>query len=106
MTYLDIKKILEENNIDASIAVDIVSAVQCSLPQKVEDDLFVALCEYVRYIWDNVERAYTQLIADVVIDCYFHCYNYYCCDNINLTIDDLKNKNKTDAVIEAYCIKY
>ncbi len=108
MTYLEIRNLLKQNHLEDSISLDIVSAVSCTVPENVTDEEFEILCRYVRHIWDRCERTYTQLIADVVIDCVYHCYNYYQCDSINLTFDDMKNYYTpvSDDVIEAYLSKY
>lgn len=107
MTYLEIRDLLKQNNLDCSISLDIVSAVSSSLQEDVTDEEFEILCRYVKFIWNKCECAYTQLIADVVIDCVYHCYNYYQCDSIHLTFDDMKEYPFIyEDVIDAYLSKY
>lgn len=107
MNYLEIKKLIKDNGLELSISLDIASCVcAATSDNEINDDEFVMLCNYVRNIWDDVEKAYTQLIADVVVDCFRHCFDYWQCRDINLSYDDLKHLNKIDDVINAYYNKY
>lgn len=106
MLYSDILKELDKTSIDYkhNINLEIALCVNCSLPVKAHEKTFNALCNYVQEIWYKVDQAYTQLIADVVVDCYYKCYEYT--PTITLTMNDLLTLNKIDDVTQAYLDKY
>ena len=89
MNYIQIKDLLVKLELNDSIALDIVSSVMCALPEEVSDEDFTKICQYVRFVWDDVERTYTQLVADTVIDCIYHNYEYSECDDIHLDLNNL-----------------
>lgn len=108
-TYLEIRELLRKNEINCTIALDIVSCVESSVNAsgyEVTDEEYRIICNYVRGIWDDVEKTHTQLIADVVVDCIWHCFKYYQCQNIELTFEDMKNEEKCEEVRQAYLDKY
>ena len=109
MNYCEIKDLLIKNNLETSISLDVVSCVMASLPEEVSDKDFDLICKYVRFVWDNVEKTYTQLIADVVVDCIYHCFNYWECNDINLNLNELKFNREDPTylqVVDAYLMKY
>ncbi len=112
MTYIEIRDLLQKNGIKASISLDIVSCVQASLwsvDKPITDEDFTAICNYVRAVWDNVDKTYTQLIADVVVDCIYHCFDYYECKKIKINmkkINEQLNDETFDKVVQAYLNKY
>lgn len=108
-TYLEIRELLRKNDISCSIALDIVSCVEASVNasgHKVSDEEYEIICNYVRGIWDDVDKTYTQLIADIVVDCIWHCFEFYTCQNIELTFEEMKNHDKCEEVTQAYLDKY
>lgn len=109
MKYLEIKKLLADNGLECSISLDIVGSLMaslCSVDEEVSDDYFVALCGYIRHIWDHINHSYTQLVADIVVDCVYHCFGYSQCEDIQLGYYDLVDLKETDKVIEVFCDKY
>lgn len=74
MKYNDIRVLLKTKGIsaiDADIAMSVDMALDGEKPLNEED--FNALCKFVHYVWDNVEKGYTQLIADIVVDLFVDC---------------------------------
>lgn len=105
MTYTEIRHLLIANNLDCSIDLDIASCVSNCVGLNVDDNTFRLLCSYVRHIFDNVEKTYTQLIADIVCDCYAELeyeYRFKC----KLTKKDLEEYNHDDKIIEIYLDRY
>lgn len=69
MKCSEIKKILEENKIK-DIECEIAVCVRAAASPKISDEEFDLICNFVYYVWDDVEKGYTQLIADIVVDLY------------------------------------
>ena len=109
MTYLEIRDLIIEKGLETSISLDIVSCVIASLPGPVSDENFTEICKYVRFLWDDVEKTYTQLIADVVVDCIYHCFDYWECKDINLDLNNLEFNHEDNIYLQvrdAYLTKY
>lgn len=98
MTYVEIRKLLEENELNCSISLEIVGCVCASLyyNKKIRNDSFAKICECVREVWNNVEHPCTQTIADIVVDNVYNCHEYWnrkpmklcdLCDNIDTILD-------------------
>ena len=97
-------KLLKENEI-TNIEADIVSCVSASLNRKVQNKTFERLCSFVKWVWNKVDKGYTQLIADIVVDCYQNCgYGYR--DKLKLTLKDLDDYEKRDEVINLFYDRY
>lgn len=105
MKYIEIKKLLEQNNIK-EIDTDIVVSVKSALyDDKISDELFNEICSYTRAVWDKVDKGYTQLVADIVCDCLQDCgYGYR--SKLKLTKRDLQQFNKIDKVVDIFYDKY
>lgn len=69
MKFSEIKKLLVDNNIE-DIDCEIVVCVRAAAPSEISDEEFDLLCDFVYYVWNDVEKGYTQLIADIVVDLY------------------------------------
>lgn len=69
MKFSEIKKILEDNNIK-DIDCEIAVCVRAAASSEISDEEFDLLCGFVYYVWNDVEKGYTQLIADIVVDLY------------------------------------
>ena len=69
MKFSEIKKLLEDNNIKG-IDCEIAICVRAAVSSKISDEEFDLLCDFVYYVWDDAEKGYTQLIADIVVDLY------------------------------------
>lgn len=69
MEYSKIRDLLIENKIN-DIDCDIALSVKCALGKKITDEEFNLLCNFVYCVWDDVDKGYTQLIADIVVDLY------------------------------------
>lgn len=107
MNYIELRNLFKNNCIEVSVAAEIALCVSASVSGlKVDDKEFTAICSYVRAVWDKVEKTYTQLIADVVVDCVYHCFGYYQCNDITLTKDELDNRVLIDEVVQAYLDRY
>lgn len=109
MNYLDCRKIIEENDLELSIPMEIALCVSASISGvegEVPNEMFSAICGYVRAVWDKVERTYTQLIADIVVDCVYHCFDYYQCKHTTLNFYQLLNLDLLDEIISIYYDKY
>lgn len=112
MLYLQIRDLLKKEGLGCSINLEIVDCVISSLTAVYEEDAiendryFEAICDYVRYVWDNVNKTYTQLIADVVVDCIYHCFGYYQCKDVQLSYEDLKEHKQVDKIVDIYLDKY
>lgn len=100
MEYVEIRKLLEENELDCSISLEVASCVCAtltSLPnKKIRNDSFAKICECVRKVWNNIKHPCTQTIADIVVDNIYNCYEYWnrkpmklcdLCDNIDAILD-------------------
>jgi len=110
-TYLEIRDLLKENGLGCSISLDVVSCIMASVDasgHEVTDKEFETLCNYTRYIWDKTGNScFTQMIADVVVDCIWHCFDYYQCRNINLTFEDMEQCGLVyEEVIDAFLNRY
>ena len=61
----------------STIKLDVMTSVKMSLDEPVSDKVFNQLCEVTEEVYDKVDKGYTQLIADVVVDLYQDCgYGY------------------------------
>lgn len=104
MKYNEIKTILTQHNI-TDIDVDIVSCVNASLYKRVSNKTYNKLCSFVKWVWDKVDKGYTQLIADIVVDCYQNCgYGYR--EKLKLNSKDLESYEKRDKVIDIFYDRY
>lgn len=75
-TFAEKLKIFEKTGI-SSIDIDVITCVKSSLSEEVTDEEFNDLCSFTKCIWNEVEKGYTQLIADIVVDLYQDCgYDY------------------------------
>lgn len=106
MKYNEIKKIIQNNNISL-IDLDISTSVLACVgnDKRITDEIFDLLCSYTRKVWGSVDKGYTQLVADIVVDCYIdnsYGYHTYC----KLTKKDLKEHNKLDKIIDIFCSNY
>lgn len=110
LSYIEIRNIFKATGLDVSIRPDIVSAVIASLEsvdEPVSDDMFVAICSYVYNMWTKADTGYVQLMADVVVNCIYHCFEDSFCSKITLTYEDLCSLNHyRDTVMDAYLEKY
>ncbi len=69
MKYNEIRNAFKEMRVQA-IDVDIALSVDCALGHFTTNEEFNLLCNMVYHIWDTVDKGYTQLIADIVVDLY------------------------------------
>ena len=115
--YLEIREILKKNKLENSVSIDIVLAVESAIGcsgHTVTEEEYETICAFTRCIWNEVDKTYTQLLADIVVDCLWHCYNFYQCAKINLTFEDMNKVNACNkeydkilkTVIMAYLDKY
>lgn len=107
MKYSEIIDVLKTNSIkdiDAEIAI----CVNAALSKKVSANTFNLLCGFVYYVWSDVEKGYTQLIADIVVDLYQNCYYGYRTSHNKLLRKDLKecDYRKRDMVAVIFYDKY
>lgn len=106
MKYNEIAKLIKSNNLNL-IDLDITTSVLACVgnDKRITDEIFDQLCSYTRTIWDKVDKGYTQLVADIVVDCFInneYGYRQYC----KLTKKDLKEHNKIDEIIDIFCNNY
>ena len=86
------------------VDLEIAIAVSNALPTNAQNRTFEALCGYTRALWNKADLGYTQLMADIVVDSYFH--NYHIHNNLHLTIEDLENLNRLDEKLSLFYNKY
>ena len=70
MEYSKIRDLLENNKV-SELDCDIALSVKSALGKEITDEEFNLLCGFVYSVWDDVEKGYTQLIADIVVDLYY-----------------------------------
>lgn len=107
--FVKIRRILKANGLEPTRTLDIVLATECALAKScttVEDGEFGLICEYVDEVYDMADLYDVQLMADIVVDCIWHKIEYYQCDDINLTSEEIANKERIDEVVEAYSDRY
>lgn len=103
--FVKIRKVLKANNLEPTRTLDIVLATECALAKScttVEDDEFGLICEYIDEAYEMADAYDIQLMADIVVDCIWHKIGYYQCDDINLTSEEITNKERIDEIVEAY----
>ena len=76
INYSEIINVLKLNSIK-DINAEIAICVNAALSKKVSANTFNLLCGFTYHVWYDVERGYTQLIADIVVDLYQNCYYGY-----------------------------
>ena len=106
MNYSEIRDLVGKYNIN-DIDLEIVSCVNSSCRELSTID-FELICEYVKLIWDNVDKTYIQLISDIVCDLY-QDLEYGFRDEEDerfLTKEDLKYGAKKDMVIDLFYDRY
>ena len=69
MEYSEIRDLLAINKVNA-LDCDIVLSVKSALSKKITDEEFNLLCGFTYSVWNDVDKGYTQLIADIVVDLY------------------------------------
>ena len=72
MEYKEILNVLEQNkllNVNVEIVVDVYYALGCNA-LNMPDDEFNALCRFTQKVYNECDKGYTQLIADIVVDLY------------------------------------
>lgn len=107
MNYVEIRNLFDERKID-DIDADIVCCVRAA-SFNLSDEEFTLVCAYTRTCWDEVDRSYTQLIADIVCDLYQDNleYGYRSEDrDLILTREDIENKEKIDMVLDLFYERY
>ena len=55
--------------------IDLATCVACSMGESFSgnpenEEEFEIICSFVSYVWDKIDKGYTQLLADIVIDLY------------------------------------
>ena len=102
---MDFARIREDIKTYDNLDLDIISCVNAA-SYKLSDREYNLVCSYVYKIWYNIEKTYTQLIADIVCDLYQDLgYNYRDEENF-LTLEDLEEGNKQEMVIKKFYDKY
>lgn len=94
--YSQIKKEIEGLDFSDRIATQIALCVFESAYDKLTDEKFNALCNFVYICWNKSFCGYMQLIADVVVDCYMDCGYGYRKKAGKLTLKQLKEANYED----------
>jgi len=101
MTYKNIRKLLVDNGLDCSIDLDVASSVSaCLYGVAVSDEDFTKICCYVRHILDEVDRGYTQLVADIVCDCLLGLFEYE--NSTKITYEDMENGTYDDEIVAQF----
>lgn len=109
MKYAEVKNLFKEKGIN-DLTADIVSCVSAA-SWNLSDEDFDLVCSYTNRVLDNVDKGYTQLIADIVCDLYQDLdYGYRKDEDEDeetfLTREDLKDHNKIDMVVDMFYDKY
>ena len=86
---IEVLKTTKIKDIDAEIAI----CVNAALSKNVSSNTFNLLCDFTYTVWSDVEKGYTQLIADIVVDLYQNCGYGYRTSHNKLLRKDLKERD-------------
>ena len=107
MDYVEIRDLVSKNNI-SEIDIEIVSCVNSS-SYNLNDEEYYLVCRYVYNVWTYLDKTYIQLLSDIVCDLYQDNLDYGYRDEEDdkyLTLDDLKECEKINMVINMFYDKY
>lgn len=100
MEYSKIRDLFKEKGIK-DIEAEIVSCVNSS-SYKLNDEEFDLICSYTRGCWNDLEKTYIQLLTDIICDLYQDLEYGYKNDEHFLTLEDIKEGDKKEMVIDIF----
>lgn len=106
MDYTRIRDLFKKESISDTQA-EIVSCVNSSM-NKMSDEEFNLICSYVESCWYAMDNSYFQLLTDIICDLYQNLEYGYRDEEKDkvLTLEDLKNKEKIDMVLDLFYDRY
>ena len=73
MKYSEILDKLQEIKGVGYAQIEIANCVSCSLGLRysiTNEEEFDIICEFTYYVWDKIDKGYTQLLTDIIVDLY------------------------------------
>lgn len=98
MRYSFIRDLLKANDVD-NMDCQVLLAIDSALSKPVSDKVFDLLCGFTSLIYNELDKGYAQLLADIVVDLYQDCGYGYRTSNYKLTLKDLRECNSSALAI-------